>query len=158
MAKVWALAVEHSAGDLRPAPANDLSPHTCRLCKRAFKGKRGLAAHVALVHGLRSRFRGLVRGTQCFACNFEFHTRSRLIKHVQRYSAGCRRFSLAHVARQDLVAQQEADSAERLRLRESRGRGRLDRAVAHLGNATLVPLADDQSEEDAPMFFLEDFL
>ena len=152
MAKVRALAVEHSADDLRPPPANALSPHTCSLCKRVFKGKRGLAAHVALVHGLRSKFKGLVSGTQCCACNFEFHTRSRLIKHVQRYSAGCRRFYLTHVARQGLDAQQEADNAERLRLKESRGRGRLDRAVAHLSAATLVPLADDQSEEDVPVF------
>ena len=117
-----------------------------------------MAAHVALVHGLRSKFRRLVRGTQCFACNFQFHTRSRLIKHVQRYSAACRNFYLEHVARQDLRSEQEADVAQRQRLRGSRGRGRLDRAVACVEAATLVPLAGEEGDEDAPLFFLEGFL
>ena len=157
LVKLWQEAARSPDVDVRPPPASGLHPVGCRICKRQFKGKRGLAAHVAPKHGLRSRFRGLVSGTQCAACQVQFFTRSRLLKHVQRYSAGCRLFYLNFVARARRELTQEADGLERARLRQTRGRGRLDRAAARVERATAVTLAASDSEEEQ-LFYLEDLL
>ena len=153
LAKLWNLAARCPEEDVRPLPASGLHPFPCRLCKRQFKGKRGLAAHVALAHGLRSRFRGLVSGTQCAACNAQFFTRSRLLKHVQRYSAGCRLFYLNFVARAHPEDTQAADDLERDRLHHTRGGGRLDRAAARSERATAVALAASDSEDEQLFLF-----
>ena len=91
------------------------------------------------------------------ACQVQFFTRSRLLRHVQRYSAGCRLFYLNFVARASRELTQEADGLERARLRQTRGRGRLDRAAARVERATAVTLAASDSEEEQ-LFYLEDLL
>ena len=157
LSKLWDVSCQMVSEDLRPPPPNALEPLACKLCRQVCKGRRGLAAHTALRHGLRSKFRRLVSGTQCVACGVQFHTRSRLLKHVQRYNAVCRRFYLEYVAHVSAAEQDDADRSERLRLKGSRGRGRFDRAVAIKHGAPVIPLAESDSEE-APLFVLEDFI
>eukprot|EP00438_Fugacium_kawagutii_P034473 Skav215971 [mRNA] locus=scaffold3174:31633:36537:- [translate_table: standard] len=68
-------------------PAADTSTQTlpweCGLCGARFATSRGLAIHAHKKHGYRDKVRYYALGTQCLACNLQFHTRPRLCRHLQ---------------------------------------------------------------------------
>ena len=68
----------------------------------------------------------------------------------------CRAFLFSHCRHHSLAENERLTDAERIRLRESRGRGHLGRLPATVG-AVAIDLEGDSSEEEL-LFYLDDFL
>ena len=114
------------------------------------KGKRGLANHLALRHGLHSFSRRRARGTTCGACGVQFFARSRLLRmlrHIHRYSPQCRSFLLQYSRP---LTRQEADLDEHMR-RKARGHGKLDRIPAAQSSVLCFFAADSGSESEGDL-------
>ena len=65
--------------------------HMCTCCGRVFGTRCRAIAHAAKAHGYRSYITLRVSGTCCPSCGTEFHSRTRLHKHVAAVP-GCARF------------------------------------------------------------------
>ena len=131
--------------------------HQCPFCCAKLRGKAGLAGHLALKHGLRSKARFLVRTATCPACLKCFHTRSRLLFHLQRSSPKC--FS-SLCATETLLSNQvvrELDSQERNRCKKGRRRSMADRRPVVQTDAPM-PTTPVNEEGTVPTHFIEDFL
>ena len=109
----------------RPAPALPMLP--CPECGHLFEGLRALGPHRYRVHGVRRLVRDYVDGTVCGACLMEFHSRRRLIHHLQFSGTHC--LLRLSAARDPLPAEitNALDAAEAARYKEVRKRGGLDR-------------------------------
>ena len=63
--------------------------YTCPQCGAGFRGEAHLATHRQRAHGQLVAARRYVTGTTCQACKKNFHTRPRVIKHLQYQSSRC---------------------------------------------------------------------
>ena len=71
-------------------PRNEAAEiHACMACRKVFRSKGGLGAHLFRHHGQVSRLRLLFDTTSCRSCMKEYHTFSKLLAHL-RYSTTCR--------------------------------------------------------------------
>ena len=61
----------------------------CQVCGFAAKSHAGLAVHEQRVHGKRIIARRIAMGTECSICKRSYHTRPRLILHLQYGSCTC---------------------------------------------------------------------
>ena len=155
--RLWHLSAgDGAAQDLPTGTVPAVSRETCRLCGFACSTKHSLASHLAIKHHLKQKIHFLVRSTVCPACSMDFHTRTRLLKHLSRSSPACRVFVQTHSRHCSIAEQDQLADAEKRRLRASKGRGRLDRLPAKAGVVEPVPLADSSDEE--LLFYLDDFL
>eukprot|EP00438_Fugacium_kawagutii_P024345 Skav222445 [mRNA] locus=scaffold993:74343:79400:+ [translate_table: standard] len=82
-----------------PPPLNMPEPAACDLfgclsCRLRFRSKAGEAVHMNRVHGRRAKVRQLIDGTHCAACLKEFHTITRIQRHLE-HSHHCRTTLLA---------------------------------------------------------------
>ena len=150
--RLWRLAAS------APQPGDFVSHHEarlvtrpCTLCGAVCKGKRGLANHLALQHGLRSHSRRLIRGTVCHCCGVQFHTRSRLLRHVHRYSPRCGAFLRQFCRPLTREASARADREELIRKRQSRGIGNLDRIPSVQCALPCLSLGDSSSESEGEL-------
>ena len=66
----------------------------CAECGLRCRNRQVLGAHRSQKHGIRRLTRQYVDGTHCPACLLEFHSRDRLIQHLERASLECREFVL----------------------------------------------------------------
>ena len=55
----------------------------CRMCKKAFRSKGGLGAHMFKTHGRAAAYRAVVQGTRCPACGVEYWSHPRLSVHLR---------------------------------------------------------------------------
>ena len=132
--RLWhCTAGEGAAQDLPFSEASAGSSEACRLCGFTCATKHSLASHLAIKHHLKQKIHFLIRGTVCPACSMDFHTRTRVLKHLSRSSPACRIFVHKHSRHCSMTEQDQLAEAERRRLRASRGRGRLDRLPAQAG-------------------------
>ncbi|CAE7299602.1 unnamed protein product [Symbiodinium sp. CCMP2592] len=67
---------------------------SCRSCKRQFKSKGGLGAHMFKTHGRTAAYRKCLQGTNCLACGNQYWTSARLATHL-RDNAACVRILLS---------------------------------------------------------------
>ena len=149
---LWrATAGQPSVEDFVSHQQSRMVERSCNLCGMLCKGKRGFANHLALQHGLHSHSHSLVRGTVCEGCGVQFHTRSRLLRHVHRYSPRCRRFLLRFCRPLTREESRQADLAERLRKRHSKGVGNLDRVPTVQSQVPCLLLADSGSESEGEL-------
>ena len=130
--------------------------HKCRLCGFTCDSRHSLASHLALRHRLTAKVQFFTRGSFCQGCSLNFHTRTRLLKHLTKSSPSCRRFLFTHGRHHSLAVQCKLAEDERIRLRSSKGRGRLDKLPAVPGTA-VTDLGDDDSNDEL-LFYLDDFL
>ena len=154
--RLWtATCGKGAAGDLPSAQAQQDPNFACKLCQFSCGTRHALAAHLARRHRLMSKISFFVRDSVCMACHVQFHTRTRLLKHLTKSSPSCRGFHLTHCRRTSLREHDLLASGERKRFRSSKGRGHL-RVPARPGS---VPIdLGGESSEDELLFYLDDFL
>ena len=56
---------------------------SCRQCRKMFRSKGGLGAHLFKAHGRTAAYRPCVKGTVCLACGVQFWTQARLAVHLR---------------------------------------------------------------------------
>ncbi|CAE7677247.1 unnamed protein product [Symbiodinium sp. CCMP2456] len=56
---------------------------SCRACRRSFRSKGGLGAHMFKVHGRKAAFRSCATGTVCAACGTQYWSEMRLATHLR---------------------------------------------------------------------------
>eukprot|EP00438_Fugacium_kawagutii_P012391 Skav215496 [mRNA] locus=scaffold165:755401:767476:+ [translate_table: standard] len=88
----------------------------CMSCGKALRTKAGEGVHMNKVHGLCARERYYMDSTQCLHCLKEFHTYSKLQRHLQ-HSHGCRR-ALRPLHRPEGVPPGIGSQADNLMLRQ----------------------------------------
>ena len=79
------LAVAALAPQPPPAPRN--CTRICYECGAAFLDRRALLAHCFRNHGRKHPMVPMVWATSCICCGFEFHARSRILRHLT--DSGC---------------------------------------------------------------------
>ena len=99
----------------------------CHMCPARFASKQALAAHSFQRHNTISPTRALLDVTHCPACLMEFHSRSRVIAHVNEKLKRCRRaiHSWLRPLDADIVAQLDKHEAELARSLSRIGRSRV---------------------------------
>ena len=135
----------------------------CPVCDKEFTNATAVGVHKRVKHAIFAVASHYAPGTACFKCGVDFHTRSRLIQHLQYGTTSCLRE--LQTAIEPLTCQQVEDLNQRDRLstREAKLTGRKIRAqkLTYLpeGWADVVdmtgewlqegvqPLDDDEIEE-----------
>ena len=121
----------------------------CESCSCSFPTKQLLGTHMWKVHHVRRATRSHVDGTHCPACLLEFHTRDRLLRHLEDKSPICRSYVLEHLPKlePDVVEQLDLDAIEVPRSLLSQGRKRAwaDKPCYRLAGPTRVLLEEDKS-------------
>ena len=112
---------ERQPPQLQPTPP----VRPCPECGRLFP-RQALVCHRMKVHGVRAPARRMVAGTACPVCLTEFHTRTRLIRHLEH---DCPRCSLQLAQRPWELTQEEALELDRLEQARRRSRGSCDVAA-----------------------------
>lgn len=75
-----------------PVPPTEVeanAKYSCPTCGAGFKREAHLATHRQRAHGQLVAARRFVAGTKCPVCRKNFHTRPRVIKHLQYQSTRC---------------------------------------------------------------------
>ena len=67
-----------------PAASVSADVFECADCPRAFPTEVQLKSHRAKLHAYRNPLHYLITGTVCIRCSVDFHSRTRLYKHVYR--------------------------------------------------------------------------
>ena len=104
--------------------AESLQLHSCSQCAAFFNSRQALATHCFRVHGERSVVRNRLVEPVCPACLCFFHTRLRLLVHVQQRSKRCLLFALRELPDLDPEVIQAADDQDRGVARALRRQGR----------------------------------
>ena len=88
-------------------PVLALSELVCHECGAIFASRTALAVHSRILHGSVNDADQRVVGTICLRCRRQFHSRPRLVTHLQRGYADCLAAYLDHVPPLDLTYFQE---------------------------------------------------
>ena len=105
----------------RMAEVNDA--FSCHLRSYTCSSRQKLATHAFSVHGVRRRTRDLVDTTHCPVCMQLFHTRVRVVTHLEEKSDKCRSVVMATFNRlpNDVVAELDRKDAKDARERARKG-------------------------------------
>ena len=95
----------------------------CPDCGARFKGEAHLATHRQRVHGTLVAARRFVTTTKCPACKKNFHTRPRVIKHLQYHSLRCLPWLLLHGDPISTDLARSLDEADAVKIGEERRSG-----------------------------------
>ena len=139
-ASAWTKNLSHAQLD---------SKWDCELCDRSFPSKQRLGSHMANDHLCFRASRSYIDTTHCPACMLEFHTRDRLIRHLEDKSPRCRAFVLANLPRLEpaIVAGLDAAATESARSTPMRGRSRVwaEKPCFRLAGPTQMLPEDEKS-------------
>ena len=96
----------------------------CHECGAQCAGKQVLAAHRWTKHGTMRPTREYVDGTHCVVCMLEFHTRDRLVQHLERSSPQCGAYTMNTLPKlpADEVFRLNRDAA--IHIKQLKGAGR----------------------------------
>ena len=107
-------------------PVLALSELVCCECGATFASRTALAVHSRILHGSVNDADQRVVGTICLRCRKQFHSRPRLVAHLQRGSADCLAAYLDHVPPLDLTYFQELNKEDALIRKKRKGMGLSD--------------------------------
>ena len=110
----------------------------CYRCGKSFQSRTALGAHGRTAYGTFSRGAGFAPTSQCFACMTEFHTRKRLVQHLEYGTTKCLDYLAARIEPLlsfQIEALNRAD-AEARRETNSSGRRTGDQKKVHIREAT----------------------
>ena len=107
--------------------SESLEQHPCALCSAVFTTRQKLAVHSFSVHRVRGVLHDRVEGDTCPCCLMCFHTRSRLLAHIQQKSQRCSLFVSQVIPPMDenVLGLAIAEDAAQARLLAKRGRRRV---------------------------------
>ena len=117
----------------------------CPSCKKTFSTITGLSVHQRHKHKAVAQARYFAKGSQCEACMKEFHTRPRLIVHLQYSGTSCLRELAAQGQPMTEEARIQMDEADRTVCQQVRKTGRPTEAMRKL---YLPPPALDEDDDD----------
>ena len=90
---LWAML--RMAGHGLPGEDSTMRPWSCRGCRKTFKSKGGLGAHLFKTHGRTAPYRACVSGTLCAACGRQYWGEGRLSIHL-RDNPRCANYLRSH--------------------------------------------------------------
>ena len=81
----------HSSSFRTPSmkPENDNEEYKCSKCEKAFSSKAALGVHCFRLHGTFCEAYSFAATTTCFSCLGQYHSRERLVQHLQWGSMDC---------------------------------------------------------------------
>ena len=85
----------------------------CEVCCKSFSSQAALAAHQQRKHNMRMAIRRFVRDGICRACARHFHSRCRLLRHLQWSGTNCWMFHLRTFVPMDEDETQRLDDLDR---------------------------------------------
>ena len=95
----------------------------CSMCSYVCKDVKGMNWHLFKDHQMKQPLRKQIATTVCLACSTEFHSRTRVLRHISRSSPRCRLF-YGSIGDIDVVLCKELDDEE---LIISKARDRMQR-------------------------------
>ena len=126
---------------------NAKGKYICPQCGAGFRGEAHLATHRQRAHGQLVAARRYVTGTTCRACKKNFHTRPRVIKHLQYQSSRCLPWLILN---SDPIS---ADFARDLDARDAEMIGE-ERRTGTRSSATRMPVDDSEAAMPPVVTFL----
>ena len=146
------LLVEMGWSDQRPRdPTEEPVTVQCPLCDFVAKSHAGMAVHEQRVHGKRIIARRVAMGSQCSVCRRSYHTRPRLILHLQYGRGTC----LVAALRRGLICSEE--DAMRMDQQDiTTGHAHHMRGVQSIGSAQPYFDGEVDAEEDEEHHIITD--
>ena len=88
--QIWLIRTNHPRGEMRQTAADKEDENsTCLICNRTFGSASALGVHGFKAHGIFCEAYSYAASTTCFACHGQYHSRERLVQHIQWGSMGC---------------------------------------------------------------------